>query len=69
MHQIRAEDQIRDVEDKKANNTQSEQQKEKKIQKMRIYKEPLGQLQVYQPRPHGNARRRREQGIENLCEK
>ena len=50
--------QISDLEYKEAKNTQSEQQKEKSIQKHEDCKETLGQLQAYQHSHHGGARRR-----------
>ena len=56
-----AEDHIRGLEHKEAENTQSEQQKEKRTpQKHGWAKEPLGKRQIYQHLNHRGAGRRRE---------
>ena len=55
----KAENQINDLEDKEEKKNLSEQQEEKKNPKKRgYYKEPLGQLHVYQHLNHRGARRR-----------
>ena len=54
------ENQISDLEYKKAKNIQLEQQEEKRIQKRVQCKEPLGQLQMYKHSHCRGAGRRKE---------
>ena len=62
-----ADDHINDLENKIAENIQTEQPKEKK-KKLEQCEEPLEQHQAYQHSHHRGPRRRREQEIENVFE-
>ena len=64
-----AENQVNVFQHKEAKNNQSEQE-EKRIQKNKDSKQPLGQLQAFQHSHHRDARREeKEQEIGNLFEK
>ena len=63
-----AKNQINDLEHKEAKTTNQNKKTKQESKKMRIVKQPLGQLQAFPYSHHRGARRRKEQEIGNLFE-